>query len=273
MMPLPSTSSKKTFEVFTSTTLELQTKPNKNPCSACKSDTQLDFDFDFAFQPIVDLSNKTIFGYEALVRGPNGEGALSVLNQVTNTYRFDQACRVKAVKAASELNIDNFLSINFMPNAIYRPELCIRNTLEAAEKYNFPTKNIIFEFNEQELLEDTSHIYNVIAAYKKMGFKTALDDFGAGYAGLNFIANFQPDIIKIDMSLLRDIDKSKPRQSIIKAVTRMCEELKITVIAEGIETIGERDVLVSYGINLFQGYLFCKPSFKSKGTIAEHAWL
>ena len=271
-MPLPGRTLSKPFEVFTNISYELNTQSSRNACSACKSDTQLDFDFDFAFQPIVDLSSKTIFGHEALVRGPNGEGALSVLNQVTNTYRFDQACRVKAVKAAAELNIDSFLSINFMPNAIYRPELCIRTTLEAAEKYNFPTKNIIFEFNEQELLEDTSHIYNVIAAYKKMGFMTALDDFGAGYAGLNFIANFQPDIIKIDMSLLRDIDKSKPRQSIIKAVTRMCEELKIRVIAEGVETICERDVLVSYGIDLFQGYLFCKPSFKSIGNVAEHAW-
>jgi EAL domain-containing protein (putative c-di-GMP-specific phosphodiesterase class I) len=251
----------------------LNVEPSKNTCSSCKEGGELNIDFEFAFQPIVDISNKTIFGHEALVRGPNGEGALTVLDQVTNTYQFDQACRVKAVKTASELNLDGFLSINFMPNAVYRPELCIRTTLEAAEKYNFPTKNIIFEFNEQELVADVGHIYNIVTAYKAMGFKTALDDFGAGYAGLNFIANFQPDIIKIDMSLLRDIDQSKPRQAIIKAVTRMSEEMNITVLAEGVETIAERDVLTSYGINLFQGYLFCKPSFKSKGSIADEAWL
>ena len=273
-MQLLNVAPKKTIEVFSNTSsFELHTTSSSSTCSGCKNDVELNFDFDFAFQPIVDISKKTIFAHEALVRGPNGEGALSVLSQVTNTYKFDQACRIKAVKAASELDLDGFLSINFMPNAVYRPELCIRTTLEAAEKYNFPTKNIIFEFNEQELVEDTRHIYNIVTAYKKMGFKTALDDFGAGYAGLNFIANFQPDIIKIDMSLLRDIDKSKPRQTIIKAVTRMCEELDITVIAEGVETLAERDVLADYGITLFQGYLFCKPSFKSKGTVTEHAWL
>lgn len=92
--------------------------------------------------------------------------------------------------------------------------------------------------------------------YKKLGFKTVLDDFGAGYAGLNLLASFQPDIIKIDMDLIRDLDTSKSRRIITKAVTRMCEELNVLVIAEGIETTAERDVLVDFGINLFQGYLF-----------------
>ena len=93
-------------------------------------------------------------------------------------------------------------------------------------------------------MEDVKHISNIMKAYNKMGFKTALDDFGAGYAGLNFIADCEVDIIKIDMGLIRDIDKSKSRQAILKAVTRMCEDLNISIIAEGIETIAERDVLI-----------------------------
>lgn len=253
--------------------IEVHPERNRNPCKGCHSDIELDFDFEFAFQPIVDIASKTIFAHEALVRGPNGEGALTVLNKVTNNYKFDQACRVKAVKTASEINLDSYLSINFMPNAVYKPELCIQTTFEAAKKYNFDTKKIIFEFTEQELMEDVKHISNIMKAYNKMGFKTALDDFGAGYAGLNFIADCEVDIIKIDMGLIRDIDKSKSRQAILKAVTRMCEDLNISIIAEGIETIAERDVLISYGITLFQGYLFCKPSFMAKGLINKDSLL
>ena len=225
------------------------------PCVGCKNSIELDFEFEYAFQPIVDINSKTIFAHEALIRGPSGEGAYSVLSQVNdeNSYRFDQACRVKAVKTAAELELRGFLSINFMPNAVYKPELCISTTLAAAKKYNFPANNIIFEFTEQEEIKDTNHLINIVNTYKKLGFKTALDDFGAGYAGLNLLASFQPDIIKIDMDLIRDINISKSRQVIVKAVTRMCEELNVTVLAEGVETIAERDVLVSFGINL--GYM------------------
>lgn len=108
--------------------------------------------------------------------------------------------------------------------------------------------------------------------YQKLGIKTALDDFGAGYAGLNLLARFQPDIIKIDMELIRDIDSSKARQSIVKAITRMCEELGVTVVAECVETKAERDVLLSYDINLFQGYLFCEPAFRAARQVDADAW-
>lgn len=244
------------------------------PCVGCKDSIELDFEFEYAFQPIVDINSKAIFAHEALIRGPNGEGAYSVLSQVNdeNSYRFDQACRVKAVKTAAELELRGFLSINFMPNAVYKPELCISTTLAAAKKYNFPANNIIFEFTEQEEIKDTNHLIKIVNAYKKLGFKTALDDFGAGYAGLNLLASFQPDIIKIDMNLIRDVNTSKSRQVIVKAVTRMCEELNVTVLAEGVETIAERDVLVSFGINLFQGYLFCKPAFKAEGVVNPKSW-
>ncbi|MDO9204415.1 MAG: EAL domain-containing protein [Methylotenera sp.] len=259
---------------FATPVIHMRSKTESPPCVGCKNSIELDFDFEYAFQPIVDNNTKTIFAHEALIRGPNGEAAYTVLSKVNNdnTYRFDQACRVKAVKTAAELNLKGMLSINFMPNAVYRPELCIRTTLEAAKKYNFPANNIIFEFTEQEIVEDTKHLLNIVSEYKKLGFKTALDDFGAGYAGLNLLANFQPDIIKIDMNLIRNVDISKSRQTIIKAVTRMCEELNVIVLAEGVETIAERDVLLSFGINLFQGYLFCKPAFKAVGIVEPTSW-
>lgn len=231
-----------------------------------------DVDYDFAFQPIVDLHKKSIYAHEALVRGCNGSGADTVLNRIQSSYQFDQECRAKALKSAFEANLDGLLSINFMPNAVYNPKLSTRTTLAYCRQYNIAPEKVIFEFNEQELVEDPAHIVSIGQEYKKMGFKTALDDFGSGYAGLNFIATFQPDIIKIDMHLVRDIDKSRSRQAIIKSVVSMCQELGITIIAEGIETTAERDVLSNYGIHLFQGYLFGKPAFKSQGNVNEAAW-
>src|SRR5690606_39933033 len=90
------------------------------------------------------------------------------------------------------------LSINFMPNAVYRPELCIRTTLAAAKEWDFPIERIIFEVTEGERIEDQAHLRNIIAHYKKQGFCTAIDDFGAGYAGLNLLADFQSDMVKLD---------------------------------------------------------------------------
>lgn len=243
-------------------------------CAGCSGANELDFDFEYAFQPIVDLSTRTIYAHEALIRGVNGEGADTILSKINshNIYRFDQACRVKAVKTAAELTLNSLLSINFMPNAVYRPELCIKTTLEAAKKYNFPASNIIFEFTEGEKI-NIKHLRNIISEYKKLGFRTAIDDFGAGYAGLSLLVQFQPDIVKIDMELLRNIDSDRPRQIVVSALIKMCHELQVKVLAEGVETIAERNYLADQGINLMQGYLFAKPAFKSIGIINEDAWL
>jgi len=154
------------------------------------------------------------------------------------------------------------LSINFLPNAIYKPERCIRTTLEAAKKYNFPIKNIMFEFTEVEKVEDTAHIKRVVDYYQSLGFKTATDDFGAGYSGLNLLADFQTDIIKLDMALIRDINSDKKRQLIVTHCLNMFRDLNITALAEGIETVEEYVWLKHAGVELMQGYLFAKPGFE-----------
>ncbi len=217
-----------------------------------------------AFQPIIDCSAKNIFGYEALVRGPNNESAYSVISQVNddNRYTFDQLCRVKAISLAAKLALPSILSINFLPNAIYQPERCIKTTLAAAQKYNFPVKQIMFEFTEVEQVEDTAHIKRVIEYYQSLGFITATDDFGSGYSGLNLLADFQSNIIKLDMELVRDIHLDKARQTIVSHCIAMFEELNITPLAEGIECIEEYQWLRSAGVSLMQGYLFARPGFE-----------
>jgi EAL domain-containing protein (putative c-di-GMP-specific phosphodiesterase class I) len=248
--------------------------PQLPACGKCRTAEPLDFDIAFAYQPIVDLETRTIYAHEALVRGANGEGAWTVLSRVTddNRYQFDQACRVQAIKGAAELGIRERLSINFLPNAVYQPAACIQSTFAAAREYGFPLENIIFEVTEGEKVQDRPHLVNIFREYHRFGFRTAIDDFGAGYAGLDLLSEYQPDLIKLDMGLVRDVDKSKPKQAIVRGVLAMCGELGISVLAEGIETPAERDFLCAQGVRLMQGYLFGKPAFRSTATIEEAAW-
>lgn len=243
-------------------------------CADCGTAEWLDFRFDYAYQPIVDLESRTVFAYEALVRGPSGEGAMTVLSQVNdqNRYRFDQACRVKAIKLAAELKVKELVSINFLPNAIYKPEVCIRTTLAAAKTYGFPLDRIIFEVTEGERVEDGPWFAEILREYKRRGFRTAIDDFGAGYAGMKLLSEFQPDIIKIDMDLVRNVDVNRARQAIVRSIVHLCTEMSIQVVAEGIETPAERDFLFDQGISLMQGYLFAKPAFRSAAQVDPSAY-
>lgn len=237
----------------------------ESSCEECSCNAGLGFSFTFAFQPIVDADNKSVYAYEALVRGPEGEGALSVLSQVNekNRYSFDQVCRVKAVKLAAKLDMQAMLSINFMPNAVYNPEYCIRTTLAAAQAAKFDTRKIIFELIETEDLDSPDHLVNIIKAYQQMGFQTALDDFGTGYSLYNILVASPPDILKLDMELIRDIHRIPNKQAVVAGIMTMMSQLGGKVLAEGVETEEEYFWLRSQGISLYQGYLFARPGFET----------
>ncbi|OGT74810.1 MAG: diguanylate phosphodiesterase [Gammaproteobacteria bacterium RIFCSPLOWO2_02_FULL_57_10] len=240
-------------------------------CMQCANASALGFDFSFAFQPIVRASTREVISYEALARGLQGEPFAHVYQNVTaeNLYRFDQACRVKAIKLAAELGMKETLSINFSPNAVYRPELCIRTTLAAAEEYNFPLDRISFEVTEGEEVQEKSHLVNIIREYQSMGFTTAIDDFGAGYSGLNLLAEFQPDYIKIDRNLIDGVDQNPARQAIIEGIMLTCSKLSIGVLAEGVERHEEYVWLRQHGVDLFQGYYFARPGFQCLPSVAR----
>jgi EAL domain-containing protein (putative c-di-GMP-specific phosphodiesterase class I) len=218
-----------------------------------------------AFQPIYDVAEDRVFAHEALLRGVDGGGAGAILDQVTveNRYSFDQAARVRAIELAARVGMTDCLSINFMPNAVYNPDHCIQTTLWAADKHDFPIENIIFEFTEDESVVDKAHLKNIVASYKARGFRTAIDDFGSGHNGMNLLADIQPDIIKIDMGLVRGLDADRVRRTIVRSIARLSEELGIQVVAEGIETREEAEALADCGITLLQGYLFSRPQFEA----------
>jgi len=236
-------------------------------CKACRNGKGFEIPISMAFQPIVSLGAGKVFAYEALVRGQDGSGAGQVFEQVNedNLYAFDQTCRKTAIEHAIRLDLGDsgaLLSINFLPNAVYDPNACIRLTLETAKKTGFPLTQIMFEFTEVERIS-VPHLLNILSTYRRLGFLTAIDDFGSGYAGLDLLSRFQPDVVKLDAGLIRDIDDSSVKQTIVRHVVRMLEQLGNIVVAEGIETEGEFSCLYDLGIDLMQGWLFAKPGFES----------
>lgn len=235
-------------------------------CQGCRSN-QTKYDIAMAFQPIVDIETGKPFAYEALVRGTDGASASEVLDRVTDEgrYAFDQQCRLAAIEGAVEAGILDSsarLSINFLPNAVYSPVACIQLTLQTAQAVGLPIDRLLFEFTENEAINDSQHLKSIVDAYQKMGFGTAMDDFGAGHAGLGLLAEFQTHFVKIDMGLVRNIDNNLPKRVIVDGIVRIANSLGINVIAEGIETVAEYNTLRSMGIRYMQGYLFARPAFR-----------
>jgi EAL domain-containing protein (putative c-di-GMP-specific phosphodiesterase class I) len=242
-------------------------------CGKCGGDIPV-IDFAFAFQPIVSIKRKMVVAYEALARGPAGEPALSVLSQVNweNRHRFDQDCRARAIECAASLDMPGSLSINFIPNAVANPLSCVQRTLRTAKQCGFDLSRLVFEVTEGERLDDAEALVRIFREYRKLGIKTAIDDFGAGYAGLNLLARFQPDFVKIDIDLIRGVDSDRTRQIIVGSIVDLCEKLSIVALAEGVETADERDFLASAGIDLMQGFLFARPAFKSLAALNPLSW-
>lgn len=241
-------------------------------CSGCRDGADFEVPMAMAFQPIVDTDTDLPFAYEALVRGADGAGAVAVLSKVTdeNRYAFDQACRVLAIEsalAAGLMETAAKLSINFLPNAVYSPLACIQLTLNTAQVTGLPIDRLIFEFTENEQMGSPEHVSSIINTYKEIGFNVAIDDFGAGHSGLDMFARFTPDEIKLDMELVRGVDRDARRQAIIRGVVGMCAELNTLVIAEGIETAGEASMLRELGVRYHQGFWYARPEIGSLPTI------
>ena len=237
-------------------------------CTACKGGIEEPFAFTMAFQPIVDVLAEKIYAYESLVRGVHGESAGAILSQVTedNRYAFDQSCRVKAIFLASKLGIVQTgarLAINFIPGAVYSPAACIQLTLKTAHQFSFPSDRLIFEITEAEKVLDRAHLAAIVQDYRQRGFKVALDDFGAGYSGLNLLADFPTDIIKLDMDLTRNLHLRPAALAIVKLMVELSSTLGCMLVAEGMETIEEYEALRRCGVHLMQGYLLARPAFEA----------
>jgi EAL domain-containing protein (putative c-di-GMP-specific phosphodiesterase class I) len=217
-----------------------------------------------AFQAIIDLQGERVFAYEALIRGGDGQGAAFVLGQVDAEQigSFDQSCRVTAIRDAAAAGIvatGAKLSINFLPTAVTSPRLGAQLTLDTAQEVGFPANRLIFEYSENEKV-DPAHIQSIVTAYRELGFSTAIDDFGTGHAGLARLSTVHTDMVKVDMDLIRGIDRDNRKRAILESLVQLMRRLGTDVIAEGVETEEELAVLRLFGVRYVQGYLFGKPT-------------
>lgn len=219
------------------------------------------------FQPIIKADDRSIYGYEALIRGVKADGSLMFPDDLFEksrrndlNFKLDRICRESALKTAAVKKIQQRVFINFLPTSLYDPEFCLRSTVKWAKQLEFDPKNIIFEVVETESVEDKEHLIKILNFYKKEGFSVALDDVGEGYSSLNMLVDIRPDIIKVDRNIITDIDIDTLKQSTYRALYTLAKENGISVLAEGVETKEELEVIESIGVDYIQGYLFGKPA-------------
>jgi len=219
------------------------------------------------FQPIVDIKTNTIYGYETLARGVKEDGSLmypDVLFEKSKrndlNFKLDRLCRESSLKTAATKKVHQKVFINFIPTSIYDPEFCLSSTVKWANQLEFDPSQIVFEVVETELVKDQKHLKKILEYYREKGFKIALDDVGEGYSSLNMLIELKPDIIKIDRNIISGIDKDELKQSVYKALYTLAKEHDIIVLAEGVETLYELEMVQSIGVDLVQGYYFAKPS-------------
>ncbi len=170
---------------------------------------------------------------------------------------------MRALEIAGQLGVTCSINLNTLPGSLTDGALGVDRTVAAARGAGLSLEQVVLEVTESEAIEDPGQLRECLNAYRAKGIRIALDDFGAGYAGLNVLAELQPDVLKLDMSLVRGIEARGARQSIVRAILQVSIELGIDVIAEGVETIGEYEWLVEHGLVLFQGYLIAEPAFES----------
>jgi EAL domain-containing protein (putative c-di-GMP-specific phosphodiesterase class I) len=214
-----------------------------------------------AFQPIVNYRKREIIGYEALVRSTHPQlgtpgpliGAAERLGRVGE---LGQRIRRHVADAVIAAPIETSIFVNMHSADLNDDTLYSKSSALYA-----CAPRVVLEITERSSLERVSDVKSRAEALKQLGYKLAIDDLGAGYAGLSSFSQIDPDIAKLDMSLVRDIDNSPQKQKIVRSMLQVCtQELGVSVVCEGVETVAERDVLDELGSEALQGYLFGRPS-------------
>ena len=225
-------------------------------------------------QPIFRSSDGALDGHEFLLRGMDEAGRVvspapmfDVARRADLLFQLDLAARKSAIRTAARHGVQGCIFINFTPNAVYDPAFCLRATVELVEEAGLTPERVVFEITEGDREHDTDHLRNILRFYRSRGFRVALDDVGAGFASLNRIHELQPDIIKIDMALVRDADTDPFKRTLARKLVESAQELGIDSVAEGIETEGERRLFAELGVTWLQGWYLGRPSAEPwKGT-------
>ncbi|WP_051257712.1 EAL domain-containing protein [Desulfovibrio cuneatus] len=217
-------------------------------------------------QPIISLQDGSVFGYEALGRGPAGsllenpEALIRCATKNCRLFAVEYLFRDAALVAARQIPVGLRLFINVNPNIIHEPQFRSGLTLERLQEYALSAEHVVFELTEREAVQHPENFKRMLAHYKQQGYHIAIDDAGAGYSGLNLISDVQPHFVKLDMCLIRSIDRDKIKQALVKGMQEFAKLTNTMLVAEGIETEAELATLIALGVPLGQGYFIQRPS-------------
>jgi EAL domain-containing protein (putative c-di-GMP-specific phosphodiesterase class I) len=213
-----------------------------------------------AFQPIVTWRGREIHAYEALVRSgesslPHPGALFDAAERLDRLHELGRVIRDRVATAAPRLDSDKLLFVNLHPrdlldDELYRPSAALSRI----------AGRVVLEITERTPLAGMGDLRGRLQSLRDLGYRFALDDLGAGYAGLSGFTVLDPAVVKLDISLVRNVHLESTKLSVIKAMVNLCQELNITVVSEGIETAEERDALVAVGCDLLQGFLFARPA-------------
>ncbi|WP_245872963.1 EAL domain-containing protein [Deinococcus planocerae] len=234
----------------------------------------------FHLQPIVALGSGEVYGYEALVRAQweghlLGAGALLEAAAAHGQARaFDAHARRSAIRQAyPQLTGEQMLFINFAPGVVYNPDICLQTTFETCREVGADFSRLLFEVTESEAFPDLRLLKRILERYRAEGAQVALDDLGAGHTGLTYLAELRPDIVKLDRDLVRGLHALDPRVPLITALIRYAHDLGIRVVAEGLETVEEVQMVAELGADYGQGYFLGRPAETPGGLAAPAASL
>ena len=213
-----------------------------------------------AFQPIISWQHRTIFGYEALVRCreaslPHPGAMIDAAERLGRLQDLSRAIRASVAQAIPKAPPEAVIFVNLHTRDLLDEALYSETAILAPF-----AERIVYEITERTALDEVSDVASRMTALRQLGYRIAIDDLGAGYAGLSTFAQLEPEVVKLDMSLIRDVHLQPTKRKLIHSMVALCEELNMRVIAEGIEQVAEREVLAELGIDLMQGYLFGRPA-------------
>jgi EAL domain-containing protein (putative c-di-GMP-specific phosphodiesterase class I) len=220
------------------------------------------------FQPIVDVADPTrAFGHEVLLRGIADDGSIvspgrlfDVARECGMLFQLDLAARRAAIRAAIARSVTGNLFINFSPTAIYDPSHCLLSTISAIDEEGIAHDRVVFEVIEADRTIDVFHLRGILNYYRSAGFRVALDDIGSGYSSLNLLHQLRPDYIKLDIELIRGVDRDPYKALVAEKILEIAQRLGIETIAEGVERDEEYAWVKGRGANYAQGYFFGRPA-------------
>jgi EAL domain-containing protein (putative c-di-GMP-specific phosphodiesterase class I) len=212
-----------------------------------------------AYQPIISWSRRDIFGYEALLRSrepslPHPGAILEAAERLERLHELGRVIRARAAEPAVQLPESALLFVN-----LHTQDLLDDDLYDASRPLARIAHRVVLEITERASLHSVHDVLGRIGRLRSMGFRIAIDDLGAGYAGLTSFAQLEPEVVKLDMSLVRDVHEQPTKQTLVRTMIAMCSELGMKVVAEGIETPAERATIVELGCDLLQGFLFARP--------------